>query len=564
MSGIYLLPRALICLLLSLASLGAAAQERAGISPLAEEARSDIQTAPVIIDGDTLFTVRGVSAFPAEKRAQRIAERIRAVAKDSSVSTQSLRVAEAPYGTQIWSGNQLLITVLDEDARLESTQRQIVAQAYSARIRESIENFRRDRHARVLIRHGIYAFAATLALILLLLVGLRIVRRLRSSLERRYKDKIHGVGIQAFQLLHARHIWNLIIGAIAFVGAIVFFLASYATLYHILSLFPWTRGVSKNLSRFFLDPLRILSTAFVSAIPDLIFLAILAVLTFYVLKLIRLVFAALESGALTMSGFDPEWARPTYRLTRGFVIAFALVVAFPYMPGSHTQAFKGLSLFIGLIFSLGSTSLIGNLISGYSLSYRRLFRVGDRIKIGDYVGYVQESKLMVTYLRTIKNEVVAVPNSQIINSEVVNYSALARTEGLVLHTTVGIGYETPWRQVKAMLIEAATRTRGLLSDPKPFVRQKELGNFAVTYEINAYCDQPAEVERLYTDLHENILDVFNEYGVQIMTPAYEGDPEQAKVVPKRNWYAAPASTASLTTVRSDSDGNAQSALMTGT
>jgi hypothetical protein len=247
----------------------------------------------------------------------------------------------------------------------------------------------------VLIRHGIYAFAAALALILLLLVGLRIMRRLRSSLERRYKDKIHGVGIQAFQLLHARHIWNLIIGAIAFVGAIVFFLASYATLYHILSLFPWTRGVSKNLSRFFLDPLRILSTAFVSAIPDLIFLAILAVLTFYVLKLIRLVFAALESGALTMSGFDPEWARPTYRLTRGFVIAFALVVAFPYMPGSHTQAFKGLSLLIN--FSDWKSDfwiqpvVPATVQSGRPHQDRGLCRLCARIKVdGDLLAHHQE------------------------------------------------------------------------------------------------------------------------------------------------------------------------------
>ncbi|MEJ2010430.1 MAG: mechanosensitive ion channel family protein, partial [Acidobacteriota bacterium] len=172
--------------------------------------------------------------------------------------------------------------------------------------------------------------------------------------------------------------------------------------------------------------------------------------------------------------------------------------------------------------------------------YRRTFRVGDRVRIGDHIGDVEEIRLMVTHLRTPKNEVVVVPNSSIVNGEVINYSKLARKEGLILHTTVGIGYETPWRQVEAMLLEAAARTPGLLREPKPFVFQKELGDFAVTYEINAYCDKPRDMLELYTALHQSIQDVFNEYGVQIMTPAYEGDPEQAKVVPRNQWYAAPA------------------------
>ncbi len=157
------------------------------------------------------------------------------------------------------------------------------------------------------------------------------------------------------------------------------------------------------------------------------------------MKLIRLLFIGIDTGAITLSGFEAAWAKPTYRLVRFAVIAFAVVVAYPYIPGSDSQAFKGVSLLIGVVFSLGSTSLIGNMISGYSMAYRRLFKNGDRVKIGEYMGDVEETRLMVTYLRTIKNELVAVPNSKIINSDVVNYSALARKEGLILHTTVGIG-----------------------------------------------------------------------------------------------------------------------------
>jgi len=174
------------------------------------------------------------------------------------------------------------------------------------------------------------------------------------------------------------------------------------------------------------------------------------------------------------------------------------------------------------------------------MAYRRLFKQGDRVKIGDYMGDVEEIKMMSTYLRTPKNELVAVPNSTIVNSEVVNYSTLAQKEGLILHTTVGIGYETSWRQVEAMLLQAAERTPGLRREPKPFVRRTALGDFAITYEINAYTNEPRSMNELYTVLHSNILDVFNEFGVQIMTPAYEGDPEQAKIVPKDQWYAEPA------------------------
>ena len=174
------------------------------------------------------------------------------------------------------------------------------------------------------------------------------------------------------------------------------------------------------------------------------------------------------------------------------------------------------------------------------MTYRRAFRVGDRIKVGDIVGEVTEVRLQVTHVRSLKNEDVVIPNSVILNSAVVNYSTLAASQGLVLHTTVGIGYETPWRQVEAMLLMAAGRTPRLLKEPPPYVLQKSLGDFAVNYELNACTDRPGEMNAIYTELHRNILDVFNEYGVAIMTPAYEGDPEQPKLVPKDRWYAEPA------------------------
>jgi small-conductance mechanosensitive channel len=221
------------------------------------------------------------------------------------------------------------------------------------------------------------------------------------------------------------------------------------------------------------------------------------------------------------------------------VVAFALVVGYPYIPGSSTAAFQGITVFIGIVFSLGSSAVIGNIIAGYMMTYRRALKVGDRVKIGDTVGDVIDTRLQVTHLRSLKNEEIIIPNAQIMNGEVLNYSSLAHDKGLILHTEVGIGYETPWHQVEAMLLTAAERTEGLAKEPSPFILEKRLGDFAVTYELNAYCHDVKAMMPLYAALHRNILDVFNACGVQIMTPAYEGDPAEPKVAPPETWHAPP-------------------------
>lgn len=532
----------LVFAVMSLSLVNAAAQRPTATAPAssAEAALTGIQVAPVVVDGVTLFYVRGVMAYPAETRAQQIANRIQAVAADRAFSPQSLRLDETPIGTRILAGTEFIMTVIEPDARLEGIERPVLAHVFLLRISQAIEAYRHDREPRFLAQQALYALLATLVLLLGLWAGQRLYRRLRSTLDRRYKEKVQGLHIQSFYLLHTEQLWRMLTGALGFLWVVVVLAAVYIYLHYVLSLFPWTRGTANSLIVILMNPLRTMGSGLLQEVPNLVFLTILVLVTWYVLKLIRLFFVGIEKGAVTFSGFDPAWGRPTYRLVRVLVIAFALVVAYPYIPGSGSAAFKGVSLFIGVIFSLGSTSMIGNVIAGYSMTYRRTFKLGDRVKIGDHIGDVEQTGLMVTTLRTPKNEVVVVPNSMIINGEVINYSMLAKKQGLILHTTVGIGYETPWRQVEAMLLDAAARTPGLLREPKPFVFHKELGDFAVTYEINAYCDQPLAMFHLYTALHRNILDIFNEYGVQIMTPAYEGDPAQAKVVPMNQWYTAPA------------------------
>jgi small-conductance mechanosensitive channel len=289
-----------------------------------------------------------------------------------------------------------------------------------------------------------------------------------------------------------------------------------------------------------------MGVGYIGIIPNLFFLVILALLARFALPLLRLFFDAVENGNVMLHAFEPEWSLPTYKLVRLAVVVFALVVAYPHIPGADSAAFKGISLFAGVLLSLGSSSAVANIVAGYMITYCRAFRVGDRIQIGDVHGDVIEMRLQVTHVRTLKNEEVVIPNSLILNTNVTNLSSFARTNGLILHTTVGIGYDTPWRQVEAMLLAAAARTKSVLADPAPFVLQTKLGDFAINYELNAYTNDAQRTLQGYHELHRNILDLFNEYGVAIMTPAYRSDPKDAKLVPKAKWYEAPARSPDVT------------------
>jgi small-conductance mechanosensitive channel len=364
-----------------------------------------------------------------------------------------------------------------------------------------------------------------------------------AGIERRFRERVRAVAIGSFEFVRADRLWSYLRRVLRGLRALVMLGLVFLFLDFALQQFPWTRGAAARLEAWTIGPVKVIALGILGFIPNLLFLAVLYIFTRWALNLIRLFFDGVASGEVELEGFDKDWAPPTFKLVRMAVVVFALVVAYPYIPGSESPAFKGISLFIGLVFSLGSSSAISNIIAGYTMTYRRLFREGDRVKIGDVVGAVTQVRLQVTHIRTPKNEEAVIPNSTILNSEVVNFSTMAKSEGLILHTTVGIGYETPWRQVEAMLLLAAERTPGLAPGRQHFVLQKALGDFAVTYELNAYTDDPIRMPFLYSELHRQILDVFNEYGIQIMTPAYEGDPERPKVVPREQWWSAPASSA---------------------
>jgi small-conductance mechanosensitive channel len=408
------------------------------------------------------------------------------------------------------------------------------------RIKRAIVDYRAEREPEAIWKSILAAAGITLfcAVIVFFLVWLK--RRLLRGLAGRIEDRVRSMGMETLKEGGTERFGGILRRGMRSVFTVLVVVTVFVNVHLVLGLFPWTRPAYARLDEWVINPLKFMGQSLLGQVPNLIFLLLLYFILRCALGLIRLFFDSIARGALPLAGFEPEWAQPTYKIVRLVVVAFGIIVAYPYIPGSDSAAFKGVSLFIGVVFSLGSSSVISNLLAGYTLTYRKAFRIGDRVRIGDVVGDVTSSRLQVTHVRTLKNEEVTIPNSNILNGEVVNYSSLARSHGLILHTTVGIGYETPWRQVEAMLLLAAERVPELLREPKPFVLYKSLGDFCVVYELNAYCDKPQDMNRLYALMSRSILDVFNEYGVQIMTPAYEGDPAKPKVVPKAEWYKCPA------------------------
>jgi small-conductance mechanosensitive channel len=505
----------------------------------AEEAIK-LQTAPVIVDGEVLFSVVGIPAYPAKRRANEIADRITEAARDEEFDPEKLEARPAEMRTEIVANGKILATALDEDAHAIGIKREIAAHVMLEKIKEIIVQYRSERTLKAIV--GMLLRAAIWTVLLLaLLFGINwSFRRIDAFLEKNVRERIEKLETRSSRVVQARQLWEFMRSVVRGIRILLILVLVYFFLNSVLTIFPWTRHIARSLLDFALNPLADIAKAVIDYLPSLFFLVVLIFLARYLLKMMHAFFRSIERGRLKFENFDSEWAMPTFKIARMLVIIFTIVLAYPYIPGSQSEAFKGISIFIGVLFSLGSTSAISNVIAGYTMTYRRAFRVGDRVRIDDIVGDVTEMRLLVTHIRSLKNEEIVVPNSKILNSEVVNYSTLAQNEGLILHTIVGIGYEVPWRQVEAMLIMAAQRTSGVLTDPKPFVLQKALADYAVNYELNAYCKEEKKMVALYTELHRNIQDVFNEYGVQIMTPSYEADPPDAKLVAKENWYAAPA------------------------
>jgi small-conductance mechanosensitive channel len=404
-------------------------------------------------------------------------------------------------------------------AKVEGRPTEELARDYAEKIRQGITEYQREHSLTNLLISIVKTVLALLILVALIMLVNRGVRRINQSIVA--SERIRAVKIGEFEFFTAERIKAVITSVVKIVRTLFILFLIYAYFHLGLSFFPWTQKYALQLFDSVLGALSAIGEAIWDQIPALVFLAVLFFITRYVLKTLRYFFDQVSAGKVTVAGLDAEVAPITYRIIKILIIVFVLVIAYPYIPGSDTPAFKGLSIFLGVLVSLGSSSAIANLIAGVSLTYQRSFHVGDVIKVGEAMGVVLERRLYFTRIKTFKNHVVTIPNGAILTSHVTNLSQEGRQgDGLILHTSITIGYDAPWETVHNLLIEAANRTKHVLKRPPPFVLQTALNDFYVSYELNAYTDAPEIMARIYSDLHQNIQNTFNEGGVEIMSPHY--------------------------------------------
>lgn len=498
--------------------------------------------APVVYGGDTLFTIYGhLGPFGPRERAEAIVIRLARLERRLGMAIDSVQVVEGDLGSEILIGDEVVMTVMDADVVPGGLSRSALASGYANRILQAAAAAVWARSPTGLIVEIGKTILATAGLILLL-YGLRVLfNRLYGFLRGPGVPPLH---LKRFELLSARRFSEVLTAVARGIRVVVTLLLFYIYVPLVLSFFPWTAPYAAKIVGYVVTPLKAVGTGFLEYLPKIFFIAVIVLVTRYLLKLIRLLFQALSTGALAFEGFQRDWAGPTYNIVRFLVIAFAAVVMFPYLPGAGSDAFKGVSLFVGVLFSLGSSGAVGNIVAGVVLTYTNAFRVGDRVRIGETVGDVFERTLLVTRVRTIKNVDITIPNGSVLSSQVINYSTQAESKGLILHTTVTIGYDAPWPQVHKLLIEGAKSTTNILADPEPFVLQTSLDDFYVSYEINAYTDKPSVMAVTYSELHQHIQDQFNKGGVEIMSPHYRSLREGNQVtIPAEHLeksYRAPA------------------------
>ncbi|NJL45607.1 MAG: mechanosensitive ion channel family protein [Leptolyngbyaceae cyanobacterium SM2_3_12] len=465
------------------------------------------------------------ASFSPEFRAQVVSRRIKTLAKTPETSLDSLRVVDNDKAetTDIKVGNQTLVTIADVDAVAAGQTRQALANTYAEIIQTSVTDFRASRSVQNLLRSVVYTLVATMALIASFVVLRKSMPLIFRQLRHWRGNRIPALSLLGTEILSAYRVVDLMSEVIKVLRLAIALGLLYLYINLVLSFFPWTKGLSRILFGYILAALNTLGGALLDYLPNLFFLALIVFFTTYALKIIRFLFAEIQQGNISIPGFYREWAQPTHKLVQFLVWAFAATVAFPYLPGSGTPAFQGISIFLGVLVSLGSSAAIANVVSGIILTYTRAFKVGDRVKITDTIGDVVEKALFVTHIRTIKNVVITIPNASVLSSHIINYSAAASdasTPPLILHTTITLGYDVPWRKVYEVLTEAALATPQILSEPAPFILQTSLDDFYVSYELNAYTHSPGIMAKIYSDLHQNIQDKCNEGDIEILSPHY--------------------------------------------
>ncbi|MCR9013518.1 mechanosensitive ion channel family protein [Aquiflexum gelatinilyticum] len=484
--------------------------------------RNGIQGYPVLgVMNDTVFYVFiKMGASSPSERAKHITDKIRRLYEDPEFNVDSLAIEESEFSVDLVYRDIIVTSVSPDDAAVYGLSLREISEEAKSRISQSIKVAKEERKlSKILFRVLYTCIVFFVALLLYWLLNKGYVRILK-YLKRNRDKLLKNLSYKDYTFLTAEQELRAILILLRGTRLFLYFALGYAVLSIGFSIFPLTRGWADALLGLVWSPFRSILIAIWDYVPSLVTILVIVFVMYNVIRLVRYVFQEIEAEKLKISGFHADWAMPTYGIVRVLLYAFMVVLIFPYLPGSESNVFRGVSVFIGILFSLGSSSAIANMVAGLVITYMRPFKIGDKIKIGDTTGVVLEKTLLVTRVRTIKNEEITIPNSSVLGGNTTNYSTLAKTEGLIINTTVTIGYDVPWRETHAALIEAALRTDLVLKEPSPFVFQTSLDDFYVSYQLNAYTRESIGMAKVYSELHQNIQDVFFERGIEIMSPHY--------------------------------------------
>lgn len=470
---------------------------------------------------DTLFLIyTKFGSFSASYRASATSDRIKSLSENFNDLKDSIYINDLETNVDILSGETILMSVSDNDALWNNTTRQELADTYKKIISGALVQYKKETNLLVLAKE------AGIACVVLLLFGVLIfyINKLFSWIAAKIKGSeniiFKGIKIKNYTVLDSKKEVNVILTANTFIKWIFICISIYIALPILFGIFPWTKNLADQLFGYILTPIQKIALGFWNYLPNLITIIVIIFVFRLVLKGLYYLKTEIELSHLQIPGFYPDWASPTYQIIRVLLIAFLVIVIFPYLPGSESPVFRGVSVFLGFLFTFGSAGSLSNIVAGIILTYMRLFKIGDRVKIGEITGDVIEKSLLVTRVRTVKNEIVSIPNSTIMNSYTVNYTSDAPNNGLIIHTTVTIGYDVPWRDIHQALIDAALKTNYVMEEPKPFVLQTSLDDFYVSYQINVYTHEASKQSAIYSDLHQKIQDICNERGIEIMSPHY--------------------------------------------
>ena len=471
---------------------------------------------PVVVSGDTLFTIyASLGGEDAQHRVENIERKILKIGKSLRTTTDSVHVFNSELTSDVMCGEIVVVRVSDLDGLWNGKSRQELATEHARIVQVKIEQLQEEYG----LKAKLYGIGAALVLIVLQILFFQLTTRFINWIRREIANGLRGymrsLVFKGYELLNVEQGKRILFVLSRVLQVALIILQLFISLPLLFSIFPETEKFTWNMINYVWSPLRDIFLSFVYYFPNLVKILVIVYVVRWVLRAIHHLSDEIEAGRLKIDQFYQDWAQPTYQIIRIFIIAFTLIVIWPLLPGSDSGIFKGVSIFVAALFSLGSTASIGNLISGIIITYMRPFQVGDYVQIGDREGTVIEKNAFITRLRDIKENVITVPNNSILSQSTVNYTeAVRQAGGTIVHSDFTFTYKVFREQIEPLLLEAAGRCQLLMKTPPPFVLVTQLEDFYTRYQINAYTTESQRLFEVYSELHKHILDVFKENNLE--------------------------------------------------